>query len=114
MALVWNTRDDREPWVTQLSEEAMGSETVEERDATAPVEESGLFGRVERASFPFSQQLDREGLIDLVLSRSYCAVLTPKERAPVLERVERIFEEHAVDGFVELPYVTECFRAVRL
>ena len=24
------------------------------------------------------------------------------------------FDEHAVDGLVELPYVTECFRAVRL
>ena len=28
--------------------------------------------------------------------------------------VERLFDEHAVDGLVELPYVTECFRAVRL
>jgi SAM-dependent methyltransferase len=114
VALVWNTRDDREPWVAQLSEEAIGSEGIEERDAATPIEESGLFGTVERASCPYSQQLDREGLIDLVLSRSYCAVLTQEERAPVLDRVERIFAEHAVDGVVELPYVTECFRAVRL
>ena len=114
LALVWNTRDDREPWVAQLSEEGIGRETVEDGDAAAPVEESGLFGAVERASFPHAQQLDRERLSDLVLSRSYCAVLTPEERAPVLARVERIFDEHAVDGFVELPYLTECFRAVRL
>ena len=39
--------------------------------------------------------------------------MTPGERAPVLERVEQLFEEHAVDGLVELPYVTECFRAAR-
>ena len=32
----------------------------------------------------------------------------------MLDRVERLFDEHAVDGLVELPYVTECFRAVRL
>ena len=62
LALVWNTRDDREPWVAQLSEEAIGRETVEEGDAAAPVEESGLFGAVERASFPHAQQLDRERL----------------------------------------------------
>jgi hypothetical protein len=40
--------------------------------------------------------------------------MPPAERAPVLERVERLFGEHAVDGVVELPYSTECFRAVRL
>jgi SAM-dependent methyltransferase len=114
IALVWNTRDDREPWMAQLSEEAIGREAVEERDAAAPVEESGLFEAVERASFPHGQRLDRETLVDLVLSRSYCAVLTPEERAPVFDRVERIFAEHAVGGMLELLYVTECFRAVRL
>lgn len=114
IALVWNTRDDREEWVAQLSEAAIGRETVEERDAAAPVEASGLFEPVERASFPHVQRLSRERLVDLVLSRSYCAVLTPAERVPVLARVERIFDEHAVDGVLELPYVTECFRAVRL
>lgn len=113
IALVWNTRDDREPWVAQLSEEVLGSEGLEERDAAAPVTESGLFEPVERALFPHAQCLDREGLVDLVLSRSYCAVMTSAERAPLLDRVERLFDEHAVDGLVELPYVTECFRASR-
>jgi SAM-dependent methyltransferase len=114
VALVWNTRDDREPWVAQLSEEAIGRETVEERDAEGPIAESGLFEALERALFPHVQRLDRERLVDLVLSRSYCAVLTPEERAPVLDRVERVFDEHAAGGMLELPYVTECFRAVRL
>jgi hypothetical protein len=114
IALVWNTRDEREPWVAQLSKEALASEGFVERDAAAPVNESGLFGQVELAEFPLRQRLDREGLVDLVLSRSYCAVLGPDERAPVLDRVEQIFEEHEVDGMVELPYVTQCFRAGRL
>ena len=113
IALVWNTRDVDEPWVAQLSEEALASEGFVEREAAAPVGESGLFEEVERAVFPYSQQLDREGLVDLVLSRSYCAVLGPEERVPVFDRVERIFEEHQVDGMIELPYVTECFRAPR-
>jgi len=113
VALVWNTRDDREPWVAQLSEEALGRETVEERDAAAPVAASGLFETVERAHFSHVQQLDREGLLDLVRSRSYCAVMTPAERAPVLAAVKRLFDEHAIEGLVELPYVTECFRARR-
>ena len=114
LALVWNTRDEREAWVAQLSEEALGTESVERRDVAAPVDESTLFGEVERASFAHVQRLDLPLLLDLVLSRSYCAVMAPAERAPVLERVERIFDRHAVDGVVELPYVTECFRAQRL
>lgn len=113
IALVWNTRDDREPWVAQLSEQVLGSEGLEERDAAAPVAESGLFEPVERASFAHVQRLDRVSLVDLVLSRSYCAVMTPEERAPLLAQVERLFDEHEVEGTVELPYVTECFRAVR-
>ena len=114
VALVWNTRDEREPWVARLSKDALASEGFVERDAAAPVRESGLFGHVESAEFPLGQRLDREGLIGLVLSRSYCAVLGANERAPVLARVEAIFEEHQVDGTIDLPYVTQCFRAPRL
>jgi SAM-dependent methyltransferase len=114
LALVWNTRDEREAWVAQLSEEALGTDSIEREAVAAPVGETGLFGEVERASFGFTQHLDRERLVELVLSRSYCAVLTPEQRRPVLDTVERLFEEHAVDGLVELPYVTECFRASRL
>ena len=114
VALVWNTRDDSEAWVAQLSDEALGRETVERSDVALPVDESGLFGQVERASSRTSSEVDRERLVELVLSRSYCAVLSEEERAPVLARVERLFDEHAADGVIELPYMTECFRAARL
>lgn len=113
LALVWNTRDDTKPWVATLSDTVCGRETVEERDAHEPVDSSGLFGPVERAVFAHVQPLDRETLLDLVLSRSYCAVRSEAERAPVLATAGRIFDEHAVDGTIELPYLTECFRASR-
>jgi SAM-dependent methyltransferase len=114
LALVWNTRDDHEPWVARLSAEALGTESVQRGDVAAPVGESGLFTDMETAAFPHTQQLDLPLLLDLVRSRSYCAVMTPEERAPVLDRVEQVFAEHAVDGLLELPYLSECFRAVRL
>ncbi|HEY7380795.1 MAG TPA: methyltransferase domain-containing protein [Gaiella sp.] len=113
LALVWNTRDDREPWVATLSEAVIGRETVEDRDAAAPLASSELFEPVERATFSLVQRLDRDTLLDLVLSRSYCAVQTEAERAPVLARAGRVFDEHARDGVIELPYLTECFRARR-
>lgn len=117
LALVWNTRDERVEWVAGLSE------TVEPVDgsrmfgaverATVPIDASGLFGPVERAAFAHVQRLDRDGLQELVLSRSYCAARSPAERAPILASVDRLFDEHAESGQVELPYVTECFRARR-
>jgi ubiquinone/menaquinone biosynthesis C-methylase UbiE len=113
VALVWNTRDDREPWVAKLSDAIMGRESIRDGDAAEPLATSGLFEPVERATFSYVQRLDRATLLDLVLSRSYCAVQPEAERAPVLEQAGRIFDEHAQAGEIELPYVTECFRAVR-
>lgn len=112
IGLVWNIRDDREPWVARLSA-VIGGETVEARDGSAPLEESGLFGPVERATFAFRQRLDRTGLRELVLSRSYCATRPPADREPVLAAVDAIYDEVAGPEGVGLPYLTECFRAVR-
>ena len=109
LALVWNTRDDREPWVAELSR-VIGSETIERGDVEEPIAESGLFGPVENATFTSAQRLDRAMLRDLVLSRSYCASQPPEEREPVLGEVDRLFDEHAVDDAIELPYVIECYR----
>ena len=113
LGLVWNTRDDREPWVAELRDAATGREGVAAYEAEQAVAAAGAFGPLEAATFGLVQRLDRHTLLELVLSRSYCAVLMAEERAPVLARVERIFDEYARDGVIELPYVAECFRAVR-
>lgn len=113
VALVWNVRDERVPWIAELSD-AMVGRTGVDRGAIEPIERSGLYGPVERATFEHVQEVDRETLRELVLSRSYCSVLPEDERAPVFERVDDLFEVHAHDGVLLLPYLTECFRAVRL
>ena len=112
LALVWNVRDDSEAWVAQLSE-LIGSETVMQPDVSEPLAKSDLFEPVEQQNFRFMQVLDRATLLDLVVSRSYCAKLPPAERKPILDGVERLFDEHAVNGSIELPYATECYRAER-
>ena len=113
LALVWNSRDDRDPWMARLSE-IIGNETVQEWDVLPVIAEGGLFGPVETAEFSFEQTLDHAGLLDLVLSRSYLAKLAPAEREPVLEAVGRLCDETAdADGLVRLRYVTECFRATK-
>lgn len=110
LALVWNTRDEEEPWVARLSA-LIGSEAVGENDSSTPIDASGLFEPVESAVFKFDQLVDRETLLDLVLSRSYCAKLPPAEREPILEAVGRLYDEIAGPEGVRLPYLTECFRA---
>ena len=110
LALVWNVRDDNAPWVAELSR-TIGGESVARSDAEEPIEASGLFGPVEEARFNWVQRLDRSRLRDLVLSRSYCAIKAPDERETILARVDRLFAEHEAGGEIELPYVTECYRA---
>ena len=113
VALVWNIRDESESWVHELSD-AMVGRTGVECGAAEPIDASGLFGPVEHATFSHVHEVDRETLQELVRSRSYCAVLSEEERAPVLQKVDELFVEHARDGVVRLPYLTECFRAMRL
>jgi SAM-dependent methyltransferase len=103
VALVWNVRDEGEEGRTGI-----------DRGAVDPIDASGLFGPVEHASFGHVQEVGREALRELVLSRSFCAVLSEGDRVPVLRKVDDLFLEHARDGVVRLPYVTECFRATRL
>ncbi|HEX4746968.1 MAG TPA: methyltransferase domain-containing protein, partial [Gaiellaceae bacterium] len=110
IALVWNSRDDRDPWMARLSA-IIGNESVVESDVVPILDASGLFGSVEKATFSFEQVLDRDGLLDLVLSRSYLAKLPAAERQPVLDEVGALFDETATDGGVRLAYVTDCYRA---
>ena len=113
LALVWNSRDDRDPWMARLSA-IIGNETVQETDVLPVLDSSGLFGQVEQAQFSFEQVLGRDGLLDLVLSRSYCAKLPPADRQPILEAVGALYDETASPKGVRLAYVTECFSAVKL
>jgi SAM-dependent methyltransferase len=117
IALVWNTRDDSQGWVAELTDTVIGRSEFRERGvvaSTASIDGSGLFGPVERASFSHVQVLGRPDLVELVRSRSQCAVLSEDERRPVLDHVGELFDRHSRDGVLAMPYVSECFRAVRL
>lgn len=116
VALVWNARDDSEQeWVARFSETVVGRSTFTRHvgEIASTIDESGLFGPVERATFAHVQPLGRADLLELVRSRSDCAVLPEEQRLPVLERAEALFDDYAVDGRLLMPYVTECFRAAR-
>jgi SAM-dependent methyltransferase len=111
LALVWNQRDERIPWVRRLGQVLGGGE--QESDPTHTLIGSGLFGFVDTATFRFWQPLDRDRLHDLALSRSYVATLPQREREDVLARADALYDDYGrgADGML-LPYVTTCYRAV--
>jgi ubiquinone/menaquinone biosynthesis C-methylase UbiE len=111
IALVWNVRDERVPWVRKLGR-IIGTQE-QEADPTDVLVSSKHFGYVEDATFRFWQPLRRQQLHDLVLSRSNVAVLDPMAQDRLLRKVDELFEEYDTgpDGLL-LPYLTRCFRAV--
>jgi len=111
IALVWNLRDERIPWVKRLGR-LIGTQE-QNTDPTQDLLSSHLFGFVESATFRFWQPLDRDRLRDLVLSRSHVAVMEQLERDAVLAQVDELYDGfgRGADGML-LPYVTHCFKAV--
>ena len=111
IALVWNLRDERIPWVKRLGR-LIGTQE-QNTDPTQDLLSSHLFGFVESATFRFWQPLDRDRLRDLVLSRSNVAVMGQRDRDAVLAQVDELYDGfgRGADGML-LPYVTHCFKAV--
>ncbi len=111
IALVWNTRDERVPWVRKLGRIIGTAE--QDVDPTDVLVSSKHFGYVEDATFRFWQPLRRQQLHDLVVSRSNVAVLDPMAQERLLRKVDELFDEYdrGPDGLL-MPYITRCFRAV--
>ena len=110
LALVWNQRDERIPWVRRLGR-LIGTQD-QLREPAEPLVQSALFGFVEDASFRFWQTLDRESIQDLVLSRSNVATLDQAGREAKLAEVLAFYDDYGrgMDGML-LPYEANCFRA---
>jgi SAM-dependent methyltransferase len=110
LGLVWNERDESVRWVAELSRVmqwdvrmpyAVGT------DFRVVVDASERFTPCRRESFPFEQELDREGLCERVSTTSYIASMAAEEREALLDRVRELVDDFP-DRFA-LPYVTEIF-----
>jgi ubiquinone/menaquinone biosynthesis C-methylase UbiE len=110
LCLVWNTRNEKIPWVRRLGAIIGSQEQL--RDPAEALIFSELFGFVEDREFTHWQTIDRQSVQDLVLSRSNVAVLDEEARAAKLAEVLAFYDEfgRGMDG-MQLPYVTRCFRA---
>jgi len=109
LSLVWNYRDERVPWVRRLSE-VIGAEP-HAGDIAAMLATTTHFSPPEHTSFRFWQDLDGPGLVDMVASRSYVAVLSDAEREPLLARVRELYDSYDRGPLgLRLPYTTDCYR----
>jgi SAM-dependent methyltransferase len=113
LAVLWNTRDERIPWVRRLGR-IIGTRPQPDDPAVA-IDESAMFESVERTSFRFWQPMTRASLRDLVSSRSSVAVMSDLERDRVLRAVDELYDDYGRghDGML-LPYVTTVCRTTVL
>lgn len=122
VALLTNIRDESVPWIRALSdivgsEAAMaaslgGAEGMPE-GFTTKLEGGGLFMGMEHATFAFEQELTGDGLVALVESRSYIAILPTNEKQDLLAEVRDLCRTHPdLQGQTfSMPYATHAFRA---
>lgn len=109
LALVWNVRDERIPWVRRLGA-LIGSQ--DQQHAAGPFTASEHFAEPEHETFRHWQVVDRLSIQDLALSRSNVAVLDEAGRGEKIAEVVAFYDDfgRGMDG-MQLPYVAECFRA---
>lgn len=114
VALAWNNRNERIPWVRKLwriltDQPVLQEATEQSVDALV---QSDLFGFVEEKTFGFWQQVNRETIVDLAASRSYISTLEDREREERLAAVLALYDDYGrgMDG-MQLPYHCGCYRA---
>jgi SAM-dependent methyltransferase len=111
LAMVWNERDESIPWVRKLGR--LIGDQDQQNDPVHALRTFPHFSFIDERSFRHWHTLDREGLLDLVASRSNIAVLADDERAAVLDQVSALYDDYGRgrDG-MQLPYVSRCYRTV--
>jgi SAM-dependent methyltransferase len=113
LALFYNSRDDSVAWVKALADlvgdhaDHAGAHREDRPEVLGPFEPEKL------RRFFHQQELDADGLVDLVGSRSYVITMEPDARTALLQRVRDLARTHpALVGrqHFYLPYVTSVQR----
>lgn len=113
LALIWNVRDDRIPWVAAFSrvmDAYAGSTPRQSTGAWRVIFEDARFAHVASKIYPLSQPMPLGGIVDRALSTSFIAVLPPEEQDAVRAKITAIVKQEPELGakeIVQFPYVTE-------
>ena len=120
LGALWNSDDDRVPWVAGLRDaaEGAGAPTLSSRRAEAAHFTADQFGTgfapAERAEFPNAQARTAESLVALMATHSPVLVMAPDKRDRLLDRVRGYLASRPeTAGEFEVPMVTTALRTVR-
>ncbi len=112
LALTWNIRDARVPWVKRLGA-IIGDQESLATDPPDSLLTSPNFGPIEQKTFKHWHAIDRESIQDMVLSRSNVATLDAPGREAKLQEVLAFYDDYGrgMDG-MQIPVLAQCFHAV--
>ena len=110
VALVWNSRDERIPWVRRLGD-ILGRQDSNTSSSQHLVR-SDLFGVLEETTFKHWQEVNRDSILDLARSRSSFSTMDDVQREEHLAELRAFYDDYGrgMDG-MQIPYVTRCYRA---
>ncbi len=92
LAMIWNTRDLREPWIRALRD--VVEDSPAEKVADLLPELGPLFGPVETFETRWWRDTTRDGLVELVRSRSLFITSTPDEQRRTLAELDAFLDAH--------------------
>src|SRR5438270_12823807 len=111
LALIWNVRDERVPWVAAFSrimDTYAGDTPRQSTGKWRVIFDDARFEHLASRSYPFTQPMPASGIVDRALSTSFIAVLPRKEQHTVRAKVTAIIAgQPALAGRdpIQFPYV---------
>lgn len=113
LGLVWNIRDEADPWATELGALIKRPESrimsYDRPMIGAP------FDVEQHETFPWVHEQSRADFLDMIASRSYVIVMAPDDRAALLRDVEDLLDRapSTSGATVRVPYVAHVHRFTR-
>jgi SAM-dependent methyltransferase len=120
LALIWNVRDDRVPWVAAIGAllDAHGKEAHRYRkDRWRAILDDCRFTYLAARDHPFAHRMPIDGIVDRVLSTSFIGALALDERETIRKEVLAIigaYPELKQVREIQFPYVAKLYLLRRL
>lgn len=113
LGLIWNIRDESNPWVAQLTE-LIGLSAAEEMVAAGGPVVGDRFTPVTEHRHAWVRELSVDEFLAMVRSRSDFIDASPEDWSGTRQSLETLACQWFPDGSIRLPYITHVFVADRL